>query len=126
MRVHISTEIKLSFVTGQYESGVCYVNIHPNDGASPQVSQSCCRIWVTEFVSCTCFIWLQMQLFFFSCRAGNIRPVVRFEPRSFLLRSTCNLPPVLSVFPQYAFSYRREWNLLFENLTRFCTFGTGV
>ena len=75
-------------------------------------------LWAAVLYGCRCRL--------FSCCAGNIRPVMRFEPRSFLLGSTCNLPPVLSAFPQYAFSYCLEWNLLIENLTRICTFGTGV
>jgi hypothetical protein len=107
----------------QYESGVCYFNIHLNDGTRLQHSvflhNLCYRVCELQF-----FICLRMQVF--SCCAGNIRPVVRFEPWSFLLRSTCNLPSVLSVFPQYAFSYCQEWNMLLENLTRICAFGTSV
>ena len=36
VRVHISVEIKPSFVAEQYESGFCYLNIHSDDGESKE------------------------------------------------------------------------------------------
>jgi hypothetical protein len=90
VRVHMSTEMKLSFVAKQNERGAVSSSFTLLSVPVHNIL-SCRTICVVQVANYSCFIWMQIQPFFFLCSvcSGDTCPFgVREEPALFFLSDT--------------------------------------